>query len=242
MSGKRKKGDRAGFTALCALITVWICAIILPKENVSSRTETMKELRRTSVLIIDPGHGGMDGGASAADGAAESRINLEISLRTRDLCRFFGVPVVMTRVSEDLDYPPEAATVAARKRWDTRDRVARIDRVENGVLLSIHQNYYPSSKPRGAQVFYASDDLSRFLAQTIQLAFQEHLMPENRRVAAPVSRDVYIMNHVHCPAVLVECGFLSHPREAALLREEGYQIRLAAVLSGSFLRFTEEIS
>lgn len=240
MSGKRKKRDRAGIAALCALITLWICAIILPKESGAARTETIKDLGGAVVLILDPGHGGMDGGASAADGTTESRLNLEIALRTRDLCRFFGVPVVMTRVSEQLDYPPEATTIAARKRWDTRDRVERIDRVANGVLLSIHQNYYPSSSPRGPQVFYASDDVSRALAQTIQAACREHLLPESRRVAAPISRDVYIMNHVHCPAVLVECGFLSHPREAALLREESYQIRLAAVLSGSFLRFTEE--
>ena len=237
MSRRRKKRDLPGLAALCALITLWICAIMLPKAAQDQSAVSVRETRPT--LILDPGHGGMDGGASAQDGTYESRINLEIALRTRDLCRLLGVPVTMTREKEDLDYPEKLTTVAGRKRWDTRDRVERIDRVENGILLSVHQNYYPSAGPCGAQVFYAGDDISRSLAELIQLSLQTKLMPENRRGAEPVSRNVYIMNHVRCPAVLVECGFLSNPREAALLQEEGYQIRIAAVLSGSFLRFTE---
>ena len=132
-------------------------------------------------------------------------------------------------------------SVAARKRWDTRRRVDQINAVGNAVLFSIHQNYYPGTAPSGAQVLYAPTENSRILGERVQERIAGYLQPENRRAAQPAARDIYIMNHIHCPAVLVECGFLSNPQEAKTLAEEGYQIRLAMVLADSFLQFTEEI-
>ena len=147
----------------------------------------------------------------------------------------------MTRDGEDLDYPPELTSIAACKRWDTRRRVETIESFDNAVLMSVHQNYYPGSGPSGPQVLYASGESSRRFGEQTQDLLTRHLAPENRRVAVPVSDDVYIMNHVHCPAILVECGFLSNPREAELLGRESYQIKLAMVLAESFLLFTEGI-
>lgn len=242
MRRKRNKTDEAGLLVLCALLCIWICAIILPVKSESIPVEARTVQGPLPVLIIDPGHGGLDGGASTADGVPESRFNLEIAGRLRDMASFLGISTYMTREGETLSYPEELKTIAACKRWDTRRRVEEINSIGNGVLMSIHQNAFPSSAPRGAQVIHAPDGESRRFGEATQAMLTEKLLPDNRRVAEPASRDLYILQHVRCPAILVECGFLSHPEEAARLAEEGYQIRLSAILAVSFLQFTEDVS
>ena len=229
-------------TALFSLCFLWICVIIHTVYLwTGSADETLSEDgAATAILLIDPGHGGADGGAVAPDGTAESGLNLAVSLRIRDLCTFLGIPAVMTRESEELSYPPEADSIAAMKRWDTKRRVEMADGYENAVFLSIHQNIYPTASPHGAQVLYAPGEQSRTLAEAMQSALTAALLPENRRVAVPAGKDIYILSHTHCTAVLVECGFLSHPQELSLLKSSGYQKKIASVLTACYLQFTEE--
>ena len=192
------------------------------------------------ILLIDPGHGGADGGAVSADGQIESGINLDIASRLHSLCTFLGVPSRLTRDSEKLCYPPELQTLSAMKKWDTHARVELINRTENAVLLSIHQNFYPSPGPCGAQTFYAPTAGSAAFSGIVQKKLTETLCPGNRRLSSPAEESIYIMSHVTCPAVLVECGFLSNPEEAAKLTDSTYQIKLAAVLAASYLQYQEE--
>ncbi len=186
-------------------------------------------------IVIDPGHGGADGGASSASGILESALNLEIAERVEAIFLFFGLPVRMTRSSETIDYPPDAQSIKAKKTADTKARVQLIESTEHALLLSIHQNYYPASGPCGAQALYAPTSGSQELAERIQANILTFLDPENRRPAAPIQDSIYIMNHVSCPAVLVECGFLSNPEETEKLCTKEYQIKLAAVLAASIL-------
>lgn len=230
----RKAADHDELLALCALLMIWICAIISPRSD-AVPAAVYPKIRSDEVLIIDPGHGGMDGGACALDGTKESILNLSIAFRLRDMGALLGISSVMTRDSEELDYPPEITSVAERKRWDTRRRCEEINEVENGFLISIHQNYYPSPGPQGIQVLYSSDAVSRQWGEQLQALFAALLCTENRRVAIPADHTIYLMNHVHCPAVLVECGFLSHPVESERLKETDYQLCLAAVLAESAL-------
>lgn len=192
------------------------------------------------VLVIDAGHGGEDGGAVSADGLLESEVNLDIALRVRDLARFLGIPAVLTRDSQELDYPPDAKTTAARKKWDTRRRVEQVNAIPNAVLVSIHQNCYPASGPWGSQVLYGDSEDSRILGERLHEALVAQLAPENRRVAAPADKDIYLMSHVDCTAVLVECGFLSNPRESGLLATDSYRLKLAAVIAGAFYAYAED--
>ncbi len=239
MSNLRKPGNHDELLALCALLSIWICAIIAPKNAAVSAAAYLTK-PTGPVLIVDPGHGGMDGGACAPDGTKESEINLSIALRLRDLCGLLGVPVRMTREREDLDYPPEITSIAERKRWDTLRRCEEINAVENAFLVSIHQNFYPSNVPHGVQVLYSDQDSSRQWGERVQAELSSALCPDNRRAATPVDRSIYIMNHVRCPAILVECGFLSNPAETEKLKDAGYQLCLAAVLANSALERTEE--
>ena len=188
------------------------------------------------VLIIDPGHGGMDGGAVSHDGVQESAINLAVSERMLSLCRLFGFRAEMTRSSEALDYPAEETSVHAKKLWDLRRRADLVNQCSGAILLSIHQNFFPDARPSGTQVFYGGADGSREWGILLHDTLIRCLCPGNRRVAAPVSDQNYLMNSIRCPALLVECGFLSNPNEAAMLADDAYQTALAAVIIGVCLQ------
>lgn len=192
-----------------------------------------------TVLVIDPGHGGEDGGASCK-GKKESEINLAISQKLESLCRFCGVEYVMTRDSEDIDYPDSLKTTSERKVYDQNCRLELINSTENAVLISIHQNKYVSSSPRGPQAFYARTDGSEELAKLVQNAMNTFLYPENRRIATRIQDSIYLMKKVECPAVLAECGFISNPSEAELLVEADYQTKLALCLFSSYCIYIQQ--
>ena len=189
------------------------------------------------VLVIDPGHGGADGGAVAADGTLESDINLDIALRLEALCRFWGVDAVLTRSGDDIDYPAQADTIARKKVADQHARLALINGTPGAVLLSIHQNKYPAASPHGIQVFYGSVAGSDQLAGLTQGNLTGQLCPDNRRVAAPADKSIFLMKNAQCPAVLVECGFLSNPDELLALQSDTYRTKLSVVLLGSYLQY-----
>ncbi len=186
-------------------------------------------------LIIDPGHGGEDGGAVSGNGQAESQINLAIALELDQLMGFYGVPTVMTRNTDVSIHDADAKTLREKKVSDLHNRVALIERIPNATLLSIHQNASPSSGHRGLQVFYANEALSLPLAQAMQKSLNEVLTPEKQRAPQKILSSVYLMNHISCRAVLVECGFLSNPEEAALLQERVYQMKLAMTMGACYL-------
>lgn len=181
------------------------------------------------IFVIDPGHGGEDGGATDSMGRRESEINLGISLRLRDLLHLMGVRTVMLR-EEDRSIETEGHTIAARKVSDIRNRVRITNEIPNARLISVHQNFYPEGKYRGAQVFYSPTPGSQAWAEALQELLNTQVDPNNHRVCKP-GRDIYLLDHVQCPAILVECGFLSNAEEAALLQEPSYQKRIAAAIA-----------
>ncbi len=189
------------------------------------------------VLVIDAGHGGADGGASAADGTLESDINLDVALRLEALARFWGAETVMTRTGQDIAYPSDADTIAEKKIADQHARVGLANNTPGAVLVSIHQNNYPAASPHGIQVFYGSAAGSGELAELAQTNLTALLCPDNRRMAAAADKGIYLMKNANCTAVLVECGFLSNPGDLEKLQDGGYRMKLAAVLLGSYLQY-----
>ena len=219
-----------------------ITAALLADRAVDFAAQVMAQSRSAPlVLVLDPGHGGEDGGAAVQD-LTEAELNLQIGLRLRDLCRLCGVPVVMTRQEDRAIYSPEAQTISEKKVSDLKNRVKLVADTPGAVLLSIHQNMYEASKYRGAQVFFAPTEGSRELAELIQGAVIGQLQPENHRAVKPAG-SVYLLQHIRCAGVLVECGFLSNPEERTLLTQADYQKKLAcAILSGvtGYLRLSPE--
>lgn len=181
------------------------------------------------VWVVDPGHGGEDGGAVSLTGVPESQINLAIAKRLDALLGFYGKNCYLMREEDVSLHDPEAQTLREKKVSDLHNRAETVQAIEGAVLVSIHQNMFPQSRYHGSQVFYAPTQGSQELAEAFQTALQTHLQPDNSRQAKPIGDNVYLMNHVDCPAVLVECGFLSNPEEEAQLRREDYQTKLAAV-------------
>lgn len=191
-------------------------------------------------VILDAGHGGEDGGAVSISGVAESQINLEIVQKLRDILALCGTDPILLR-EEDISLHDEgASTLREKKRSDLQNRVAAVEALEGATLISIHQNTYPSSQYHGAQVFYAPTEGSQALAEHFQAALREQLQPDNERAAKQIPDSVYLMNHITCPAILVECGFLTNPGEEVMLRDEGYQRQMAAVLAGAWLTGQEK--
>lgn len=208
--------------SLCLILATGITKAV---TTVSSR----QAFSEGTVIIIDAGHGGIDGGATSCTGVLEQTVNLEIAKRLDPLLRLVGYETVMTRQTPD-SLATEGDTIRQQKRSDLRNRVNLANRYPRGILVSIHQNLFPDSKFSGPQVFYANTPGSEELAQKMQEEMTKVLSPGSARTCKKAD-GVYLMNHVACPAVLVECGFLSNPKEEALLRDKNYQQKLCGVLT-----------
>jgi len=189
-------------------------------------------------LVIDAGHGGEDGGAISLSGIPESHLNLAIAGRVDLIMGLYGAPAVMLRREDVSLHDPQAKTLREKKVSDLHNRVELVSQQQNAVLLSIHQNSFPSSKYSGAQVFFAPTVGSKPFAIALQEALRTAADPTNSRQATAIAQSVYLMNHISCPAVLVECGFLTNPTEERLLQDANYQTKLAAAMSGCWLKYS----
>lgn len=225
------------YAALLAAAVLFALGLWMMHES----TLTMSpELTHVSAVvpILDAGHGGEDGGAVSVTGVAESGINLAIVRKLDQILGFCGITPLVLR-SEDVSlHDPEAQTLREKKVSDLHNRVSAVEGCPNGVLISIHQNAYPDSRYHGAQVFFGREEGSEALAQTVQNLLSVKLDPENTRKAKEIPDTVYLMNHVTCPAILVECGFLSNPEEEQRLLRKEYQLQLATVLAGAWLQWS----
>lgn len=187
-------------------------------------------------IIIDAGHGGVDGGATSCTGVLESQLNLEIALRLDDLFHLLGYNTEMIRRT-DISVYTQGETIAAKKISDLKERVRIVNSVENAILISIHQNYFSDSRYSGAQVFYTEMDGSELLAKEMQHSLVSCLNRGSNRQAKKIT-GVYLMEHIQCTGVLIECGFLSNPEEEAMLRSADYQKKLCCVFAASVSSFT----
>lgn len=179
-------------------------------------------------IIIDAGHGGIDGGAVGEGGIVEKDINLAICLTMRDIFKANGFDVIMTRET-DISIHDEGITNARKQKVsDLHNRLAIVNSYSNAIFISIHQNKFGNKNAHGAQIFYSPNNgQSEKLAETIQRAFVQNLQPENNRQIKKAGKNLYLMYKSTCPAVLVECGFLSNKNEAEMLIVPEYQAKVA---------------
>ena len=220
-----------------------ILLLVLALKRLNNLVEPAMEpavVQRTGPLVLDAGHGGEDGGAVSLTGVPESEINLAVVLKLRDVLGLYGVDPILLRETDVSLHDGDAGTLREKKRSDLKNRVAAIEEVEGGTLLSIHQNTYPGSRYRGTHVFYAPTEGSKELAERFQNSIKAALQPDNERAVKRIPDTVYIMNHVTCPAVLIECGFLTNPEEETLLRDEDYQRKLSAVIAAAWMTAPEQ--
>lgn len=214
----------------CLLISYFVGNSALSVSNPQSFT-------MRPALVIDAGHGGIDGGTTSCTGVLESKFNLEISKRLDQLLSLLGYETVMVR-TEDVSVATEGNTIREQKRSDLKNRVNLVNGMENPIYVSIHQNFYPESRYSGPQVFYASSQESKDLATLMQTNMNEALTASSKRICKK-SDGVYIMQHIDCCGILIECGFLSNPEEESKLRTPEYQKKLCSVIAGTLANHIE---
>ncbi len=213
-----------------------LCFSLFPwRQRAETCFQPQRYAQRT--LILDAGHGGEDGGAVSVTGTPESQINLAIVLKMEQFCGLFGIRTILTRSDDTSLRDSSASTLAEMKRTDLLNRVALIEDTEQAVLISIHQNYFAQSDNSGAQVFYAPTGDSESWAAHCQALLVEQLDPNNHRLSKQITEDIYLMNHITCPAILVECGFLSNAEEAQRLEDEVYQTELALTVLNAYMTY-----
>lgn len=217
-----------------AVFSIMISIALAGSRVATAFSEQLPENRRTCI-IIDAGHGGVDGGATSCTGVLESQLNLEIALRLNDLVHLLGIRTVMIR-TDDRSVYTEGESIAAKKVSDLKERVRIVNTAGNAMLISIHQNTFTDSRYSGAQVFYGAGKGSDELAKTLQSNLITSLNPGSKR-AAKRGAGIYLLEKTGCTAVLVECGFISNPKEEALLRSESYQQQLCCVIGATLTTF-----
>ncbi len=216
------------------VISLFVGVTYWGSEAVSTISQKIP-LERQHTIILDAGHGGVDGGATSCTGVLESGINLEITLKLNDFMHLLGYKTKMIRETDRSVYT-KGETIGEKKISDLKERVKLVNETKNGILVSIHQNTFSDSRYSGAQVFYTSTEGSSELAKSMQSAFCEAVNPGSNR-KSKISKGVYLMDHIKCTGVLIECGFLSNPEEEAKLRDPVYQRKICCVIGACLSQF-----
>lgn len=208
---------------------VMLTALAAVSRITDADTEAVSE--PIPFILIDPGHGGADGGAMGGDGTLEKDINLAIAVPLGDMLRLWGYSVRLTRESDVSIHDSSATTIKQQKVSDMHNRLALYEQAM--LTVGIHQNFYPVSKYSGTQLFYATGHPeSRVIAEAIRGAVVPLLQPDNTR-ALKTGADIFLLEKTTRPAVFVECGFLSNPAERDLLKDTVYQRKMAlAIMAG----------
>lgn len=187
------------------------------------------------VILLDAGHGGIDPGATNEDKSIlEKDINLQITLKLRELLESSGCLVLLTREEDTSLYEEEAGKTTRQKyNENLKNRKKMIEESGVDAFVSIHLNKFEQSKYYGAQTFYPEgQNDSKLLSQFIQDELKRVVDKTNQRKIKP-SKDIYLLKENKIPSVLIECGFLSNEKESKLLNDEKYQEKVAwAIYAG----------
>ncbi len=229
----------ASFLLLSVIIIAAVILInrISPKlnDNVSNSTSSLA-LRK---IIIDPGHGGKDGGAVSVNGTLEKELNLDISVKLRDIIHILGYSTVLTRDSDTELTHPDGGT---RKMQDLKGRLSVAEDNSDAVFVSIHMNKFPIEKYKGLQVYYSPNNKdSLTLATRIQDEVCAVLQNDNKRTIKKANSSIYLLDKITSPAVLVECGFLSNQYEANALDDPEYRLKLSVLIAKSICMWYNEL-
>ena len=227
------------FTAASFLVSVTLKNYI-NELTLQKNSEAVSAAVSLPTVIIDPGHGGEDGGCSSGD-VIEKDLNLQISEDLYDICTFMGVPAKMTRTEDTLLYDlyDDLDDYKGKKKtFDLKNRVRFANEENGGIYVGIHMNKFPQSVYKGLQVYYSpNNDDSRVLAEKIQSYTKTYLQTDNERKVKKSTNAIYILSKLEMPSVLVECGFLSNDSDVANLADAGYQRSMALGIFASVAEF-----
>jgi len=210
----------------------WFSGVLPVRLTVpaSARTEP-------AMVVLDPGHGGEDGGAEAEDGTLEKHLNLEIALRMSGIADLLGYPTMLTRTDDAMLYDRYGDLEeysGKKKTYDLRNRLRFAEESGCALFCSIHMNKFPDPSCAGLQVYYSPNvPESSAYASLLQSYARTFLDAGNMRETKKATSSIYLLHRIQSPAVLVECGFLSNPEECGRLQDSVYQLQLASVMTAA---------
>ena len=189
-------------------------------------------------VVIDAGHGGNDPGKIGVDDSREKDLNLIIADKVKRILEQQDIDVIMTRETDVGLYEEDASN---KKVQDLKKRVSIINENQPDCVISIHQNSMPDHPSvHGAQAFYNAVSPGGELGVAVQGALNGAVNVGNEKNAKAIDSTIYLMKNVRCPAILIECGFLSNPAETQLLLTDEYQVKLAACIAAGLLQYHTE--
>ena len=230
-------------TALLFTVTAFIVGIMTSGEKERTSVMVYADESKHNVIVIDPGHGGEDPGASSENGIDEKEVNLDLSLLCSTLLKAAGSDVRLTRTDDralydrydDLD-----DYTGKKKTYDLVNRLRFAQECNADLFVSIHLNKFFQPQCKGLQVYYSSNEpLSEHIAEIIQSNVRRYLEPQNERQIKKSTSSIYLLNNIQITAVLVECGFLSNPDDTRNLTDPDYCLDLSAILSASLLSYAD---
>lgn len=240
MEASRKLKDKIPFIAAMACCCA-VLAISGIAKNAENSESAMAGADEKQIVIIDPGHGGPDGGGVGVNGIIEKDINLNISKYLGSLLTLNGYEVVYTR-NEDVSIYDEGVTgLRNQKVSDMENRLEIIEQYPDSIFFSIHQNQYTDSAYFGAQMFYTTNNSSNFRLATIMQEKFAGLQPGNDRDVKLIDNGLYLFKDTKQPALLIECGFLSNPNDAANLNNSEYQKKVAFTIYSGLTEYLSEV-
>ena len=167
------------------IIALCLCtgAIMHARNKIDEAVLTSSPvMKNKTVIVLDSGHGGMDGGCSTSDGKTEKGINLNIMMSVRDIARFLGYEVEATRTRDISIHDDGVTGIRNQKISDMENRLELFNKYSDCVCVSIHQNTFSDPQYKGAQMFYSNKNKeSQRLAMIMQNSFVNKLQPDNTR-------------------------------------------------------------
>lgn len=216
-------------------------SLIYRLAGIAADVPVLVDIEQLPVIVIDPGHGGIDGGAVSRNGSIiEKDINLSMGLMLRDFFIINGFDVVMTRDTDISIHDDGVKGVRKQKTSDLHNRLDIAEAFPNAIFISIHQNKFEQAGSWGAQVFYGpNNSQSKALAELLQSNVRDKIQPDNKREIKRAGKNLYLMYNASCPSILVECGFLSNPADAANLVDPEYQSKFCFTVMASVMKYLE---
>lgn len=240
ISEKLMKKLPAATAMLCCLVVLAISGAVKSTENAKKTMANATDSKR-QVILLDAGHGGPDGGGIGVNGVIEKDINLNIVKYLGSLLSFNGYDVVYTRTEDVSIYDNGITGLRNQKVSDMKNRLEIVKRYPESIFLSIHQNQYTDSAYFGGQMFYTTNNSNNFrLANIMQDKFAE-LQEGNDRDVKLIDNGLYLFKETNQPALLIECGFLSNPKDAENLANPEYQKKVAFTIYSGLSEYLSEV-
>ena len=220
------------------ILTAVLFFTILTVDKTRNVSSDKMIITNAPTIIIDAGHGGEDGGAVVQNDIVEKDINLAIAQKTNKLLSLLGFQTYLVRDSDKLIYDSDSKTQRQKKNSDLRNRLSLMNKFENCIYISIHQNKFDDDKVWGAQTFYSpNDENSPILAEFVQSSIISLIQPNNKRVIKKTGTNVFVMYNATKPAIMVECGFMSNNDELLKLKDNNYQNQMSFSISNGILNY-----